>query len=360
MKILAITNVPFVESEKQSMVDRWRIYHPLEELRKHVDWQIDYQKSIIPGIEKYKSKEEFTDEELEKAAKKLGEYDIIFSSYHASPTAFSLLHVVNKRYGTKYVMDDDDDIFSIEPDNPFWRKMGHNEVFAMQRIVRLAPFLTIATPELDKVYSEKTEVEGKRYILPNAIPNRYKEYDPDNGENVVIGFFGGSAHYRDLHVTGALQAVEKIMHKHKNVRFRYVGVPITQYLPVARTEIAEQGHGDAWYDKVFPSLQFDISLAPLVENEFNKSKSNIKWQESTRMGAAVVASDMEPFRGLGNGISLVNNTQEAWFDALEKLVLDRAARKSHVDHARKQLEGMTLENNWQKYKDVFELINKEK
>ena len=70
MKILAIHNIVKGNENKMSMVDMWRIYRPMEELKKHVDWQIDYEESFIPGIAKYKDREEFTEEELGKALEK--------------------------------------------------------------------------------------------------------------------------------------------------------------------------------------------------------------------------------------------------------------------------------------------------
>ena len=355
MKILAINSVGLTTPDKESMVDRWRIYHPLEELKKHVDWQIDYQKSIIPGIEKYKDKSEFTDEELEKAAKHLGSYDIIFTSYFASPTAFSLLHVVNERYGTKLIIDDDDDIFSIDPENPYWLKMGDNETFAMQRMIRLAPYISTTNQVLKDRYSERSEVNGRIFINPNYISDAYKQYDPKNEDKIVIGFFGGSAHYNDLHNTGVTQALARLMHKYKNVHFHTAGVPVNDYLPRKRYKVLEPSRGQDWYDKMFPSLNFDISIAPLEDTLFNQAKSNIKWQESTRMGASVVASNIGPFNDLTDCATLVNNTEDDWYIALERL-LDPLLRKKQVHNARIKLSGMTLEKNWGQYKRMFEEV----
>ncbi len=111
IKILAVHGIDKkVLLNRQKAVDLWRIARPIRELKKHVDWQIDEQVSFIPEIEKYKDLKDFTSEELEKAAEKLGEYDIIWSTYFANPTTYVLLKVVQEKYGTKFVMDVDDDL----------------------------------------------------------------------------------------------------------------------------------------------------------------------------------------------------------------------------------------------------------
>ena len=93
MKILAVHSWLSKEDKYRSAVDGWRIWRPLNELSKHVDWQIDHQPTFINGIEQYKDEKEFTDMEMQKAFNVIKRYDIVFSSYHADPTAYSMLKV---------------------------------------------------------------------------------------------------------------------------------------------------------------------------------------------------------------------------------------------------------------------------
>ena len=91
MKILAVHSYLGDNDKTKSAVDGWRIKRPLDELRKHVDWQIDEQPTFIKGIEKYKNAKEFTEEEMERAFKNICKYDIVFSSYH--PDQIGRAHV---------------------------------------------------------------------------------------------------------------------------------------------------------------------------------------------------------------------------------------------------------------------------
>lgn len=358
MKILAIHGVGAGKPEKDPPVHLWRIYRPLEELKKHVDWQIDYQKTFIPNADKLKSDKDLTNELIESAGKQLGQYDIIFSSYHFDAAADALIEAVCAKYGTRYVLDDDDNSFAIEQENPYWSTMTHDKTFILQQIVRYAKYVTTTTETLCKVIAERTKVNGEVFVLPNYISEDYKEYDPDNGDKVVIGYFGGYNHYFDLHDTGFMEAVERVMHEHKNVRFKVVGIPLGKYTPKARTEVINPTGGRKWTSELFPTLNFDISCAPLRANAFTRCKSNIKWQESTRMGAAFICSDIPPYDTLPDGTAVkVNNTTEDWYKALKKLVEDATERKRLVSAARKELAAnWTLEKNWHKYKEMFEAV----
>lgn len=357
MKILGIHTIDWLgdDCSKESGVDIWRIWRPLEELKKHTDWQIDYQPTLIYGFEKYKNEKEFTEAEMQKAADNLGSYDIIFTSYHPDPGGAALLEYVQDHYGTKVVMDVDDDMFTVNPHNPFWTVVGDWEVFCMQRMIRTQKYLTTTTQVLKDKFDERNEVGGKVTVLPNYISDSYQHPPIDNGEDVIVGYFGGSSHFVDIHESNVLPALQKIMHKYKNVRFKCVGQPIHYYLPKSRTTVLDAVRGRKWVTDLFPTLNFDISIAPLDSSLFNNGKSDIKWQESTRMGAAFVGSKIGPYATLPEGAALsVENTVSAWYDALEKLVVDAKARKRMVQVAQKALTARRLEDHWVEYKKLFE------
>lgn len=360
MKVLAVGSHVLEDTNKQSQVDHWRIGRPMAELAKHVDWQIDQSPSLIPGMKKYQNKEEFTKEEMEKAFKRLCEYDIVFSSYHADPTGYSMLKVARDRAGTQFIMDTDDDMFAINPDNPFWMKMDDEKVYWMQRMIADNDWILTPSEYLADRFRERRPDHKPESVsvIPNYISDSYKEYEPQN-DDLVIGYFGGASHYADLHESGALEAVQKLMHEDKTLRFKSVGMVTDTYLPKARTEFDGGKRGTKWTDEVFPSMNIDIALGPLLDNTFNLGKSNIKWQEATRAGAVFVASNLGPYKGLSYKIAqTVNNTPEDWYKALKRLIDNPAFRKELLSNARKELKDRwRLEDQWIEYKMLFERIH---
>lgn len=367
MKILAVHSATLPDAAKQSQVDHWRVYRPMVELAKHVDWQIDHQPAFLPDADKYKDAKNFTPEEFQKAYDHLSQYDIIFSSYQTNPSTFTLMMLLEQKAGVQYVMDVDDNMFAINPDNPFWLKVDHQHVFYMQRMIAHNRWITTPSRHLAAYFDERRPDFDRDTItvIPNYIADVYQPEAFDNSPDIVIGYMGGASHYYDLHDSGVLKAIEKLMHEHKNVRFKVVGQLVDHYIPKARLTLEEGARGDKFFTDVFPKLHMDIAVAPLLDNVFNKGKSNIKWQEMTRAGAAVIASNIGPYAALKDGVNamLVNNTPEAWYTALKQLVERPKLRQILLDNARKDVTlNWKLENqeNWIKYKLLFERIMREK
>lgn len=363
MKILGVHSALSKDVNKQSQVDHWRIYRPLRELAKHTDWQIDHQPTFIKDIEKYKKFEDFTEEELQKALEHIMKYDIVFSSYHADPGAYTLLKVANKRAGTRFVMDIDDNIFSVNEDNPFWVKMDDKKAWMLQVMVRENPWICTTTEDLASEFRDRrskdpdNHKEESTIVIPNYISNDYKAKTVNHKNRIVIGYFGGSSHYTDLHETNVAEALKQIMHDHKNVYFKAVGMPLDKYVPRGRYEFVEGKRGNKWLSEVFPTLDMDIALAPLDNNTFNLGKSDIKWQEATRAGAAVIASDVGPYSKLPKGVvKLTENTYTSWYLSLKKMVEDVSFRNKTLNNAQAELKKRRLEDNWTKYKEMFEYV----
>jgi glycosyltransferase involved in cell wall biosynthesis len=358
VKILSVHSAYAKDENKRSSVDQWRCARPLEELAKHEPtWKIDHQPTFIKGIEKYKDAKEFTAEEMEKAYEIICGYDIVFSSYHADPTAYSMLKVAAKNKGVKFIMDVDDDMFAVNPDNPFWVKMDDEKCYWMQCMIRDNDYISTTTEKLAKVFRDRREHPPETvFVNPNLITDIYQHPPFDNGDKIVIGYFGGSSHYADLHTTGVPEALERLMHENKKIHFKAVGMPLDKYIPRARYHFVDGKRGNGWLKELYPSLKMDIALAPLDNNIFNNGKSNIKWIESTRAGACFVGSNFGPYDSLDKSVAelVPENTPEAWYRALKRVTEDVEYRKQMVKNAQAEVEkNWTLEKGWKQYRDMF-------
>lgn len=354
MKILGISKAVGKKTSRNSAVDLWRIDRPLRQLAKHTDWQIDFQPDIIRDLKGFeKIPDEFIRSHGVEEARHLGQYDIIFTSYFMSPHKYTLLWAANKQYGTKIVMDFDDDIIHPDATNfAFWMGVGKEGHEFVNQMARLTENLVVTNEYLAKKLEKHSGVGAKPHIIPNYISDDYEDAEVDNGDKVVIGYFGGASHYADLHNSHALEAIQQIMHENKHVHYHVCGLPVDFYLPRGRTKEFEIVDATEWPGKGISRLKYDISIAPLLDTEFSKSKSDIKWQESTRKGMAVIASNVGPYTDLKDAI-LVENTKEDWYKAIKKL-LDKKTRQKQVKQAKANLK--RLEDNWQQYKRLFEDI----
>lgn len=361
MRILAISKFVDKEKTKDSAIHLWRVKRPLLELQKHVDWQIEFRSAIIEdfhGLEQ--EPDEFIRQYGVGIVRDLSQYDIIFCSYFTSPHIYTLLWGVQHRYKTKVVMDFDDDLFDVDPSNfGFWQPAGWQGHEFLGIIARVQERLVTTNERLAEKLKDRSECDAKVWVIPNYISDAYPEQVVDNGDKVVIGFFGGASHYADLHKSNVLPALQKLMHKYKHVYFKVCGQPVDYYLPSKRVEYVDVAQGNDWPTERLPSLNLDIAVAPLLVTEFNQHKSNIKWQEATRMGSAFVGTNTGAYKDIPSGTAvLVNNTVDDWYNALESLVLDADKRKELVTNAKKELRGWWLEDerNWSKYKELFEEV----
>lgn len=84
----------------------------------------------------------------------------------------------------------------------------------------------------------------------------------------------------------------------------------------------------AFVNWICNGLSFDIGIAPLVDNEFNRCKSEMKFLDYSALGLATVASDLNGYALIRNGENgfRVKNTAESWYEILKTLITDSTLR----------------------------------
>ena len=117
--------------------------------------------------------------------------------------------------------------------------------------------------------------------------------------------------------------------------------------------------------KEFPeflaSLGMDILIAPLIDDEFNRSKSNIKWMEGAMCEVPMVCSDVEPYsRSITHGKDgFLAKTTKEWITYLEYLIGSPQLREKIGKEARKTvLREYSTEKHLHKYTDLFKELSK--
>lgn len=78
-------------------------------------------------------------------------------------------------------------------------------------------------------------------------------------------------------------------------------------------------------------VHWDIGIIPLAGDEFNKSKSYLKFLEYAALDMAIVVSDVSTYREVAtNGVNcmVVENSTKKWVEALSKLIENNELRKN--------------------------------
>jgi len=105
------------------------------------------------------------------------------------------------------------------------------------------------------------------------------------------------------------------------------------------------------YLQDFSRAGFDIGLAPLLDDDFHNSKTNTKYREYGAARVAGIYSSTELYRESvqpdGTGL-LVENTEEAWYAALVRLLKDPGLRENIQTAAYEDVRANYSEENFEK------------
>lgn len=200
-------------------------------------------------------------------------------------------------------------------------------------MLNASDFVLVTTDELRTYYETKFGVPHNNFIvIPNYIPQWWmghcfnfdktmKQYDINVTKNHKprIGIIGSPSHYdiRDLHekndITDIAPYIEKTVDKYQWVIFGSV-------IPELRSLVADgkieyhRGIDVMHYPDVISSLNLQFIVAPLLDNTFNRCKSNIKLTESWAMGICCAAQNLPAYSKYTDDVFESNDELDALLD----------------------------------------------
>lgn len=211
---------------------------------------------------------------------------------------------------------------------------------SLRRAVALADRFVVSTAPLAEAFADMhTDIQ----IVANRLPPNWwgnLRAERRVGSKPRVGWAGGSSHTGDLEliedvVRGLAGEVEWVFFGMCPERLKpyvhefYTGVPIEQY------------------PAMLASLNLDLALAPLEQNQFNDCKSNLRLLEYGVLGFPVVCSDVLCYRD-GLPVTRVKNRYRDWVDAIRMHLADLDATAKAGDELRQvvrrdwMLEGENL------------------
>jgi glycosyltransferase involved in cell wall biosynthesis len=166
-------------------------------------------------------------------------------------------------------------------------------------------------------------------LTDQTIPS-IKLPDREPGE-IRIVYMGTRTHGEDLAVIE--EAIKHLRQVRSKVRLFTVGVTRDRASWYETVDIPNDCKVYSRFVPWFRSLAsyMDFAVAPLQDNYFNQAKSPLKFYEYSALQLAGIYSRVLPYaNAVRNGETgiLVENTKEAWVDALIEMVDDSSKRKS--------------------------------
>jgi O-antigen biosynthesis protein len=282
-----------------------------------------------------------------------------------------------------------DDVVSFD-DIPAYNCARHafnNDLFFsnVMNILRECDFMTVTTEELKKYYVDKYKLESdKVLVIPNYIPRwwigdtyqlpRQVQLFDANRRKPRIGLPLSSSHY-DL--TGTNQYIDDIHHITGFIRstvdkyqWCFVGHVPKLLEDLARDKKIEVLPGSDVLNyprEMWERGQFQAIVAPLQDNIFNKSKSNIKLLESYALGIPCITQDLPCYSKYHD---LVFKDANGLQNQLDKVLRDKDRYKKIVRENRIKVDtgpigsdghfqnGAWLEKNINKWYRLYSLPQK--
>jgi len=322
--------------------------------------------------------------------------DIILFQRPHSESWFQFIKTCQK-HGKLIVTDYDDDPFTCSPLNPYYQYIGTEpveytwpdgtkemlwsedmvsssgeKIFNIEKNIAFRDMFRLNFKKADLITCT-TEILRKRFLeinpnvaaLPNLIdPSFWPQVPEFVKKEVRIGWQGGHSHYEDLFFI--LPVLEQILKKHSNAKFVYFGD--YRFSNMFNKLPKDQVECHPWVPhNVYPYqmnlLNLDIGLCPVMEHDFNITKSTIKWLEYSMLGMSTVASNIPPYSLdiTGDTGVLCSNDAKEWVDAIDKLVLDKSYRtkmgKTAFMHV---MENHTIDKKAHLWIEAYESILKPK
>ena len=260
--------------------------------------------------------------------------------------------------GTPVVAEVDDNYISTASYNPAFQayEPGRPLRDIANKQFQIADALIVSTPYLKDVYAE---LNDNIHVVPNCIDLKRWDVKARNKPGIRIGWAGGASHYEDL------KLLEPIIHatlkKHKGVKFVFLhGIP--EFLKnIPDVECVYRFERIDKYPRYLAANDFDIGLAPLIDNAFNRGKSNLRWLEYSALGIPTVASNVGHFKEtINHGVDgFLADSKEDFQNYLDHLITNRKERIAVGLRAKERIASDFNVDKWAfHYADILKEIVK--
>lgn len=312
-------NILLVRGGAENGVSYHRLFKPHELIKKQYDWI---------GVFECDAIEQVSNESLRKI-------DIVIANRNITSGSREQIEFEIKRVqycGCEYVVDIDD-YWILHHGHElagWWKSNSMQSV--IETNIRFADYITVT----HKLLGNKTK---KPYtVLPNGIDStdvQFQVLPKVIRDRVSFGWVGSSNHYKDVSLLQ--NSLERLNKENADYTMSYCGfnkdIPhCSRYEKVLTGNYSQndnyqnvEGQPVDKYALMYDQL--DVALVPLVDNEFNNCKSNLKMLEAAFKKKAVIVSNVHPYNTLikhgVNCLAVSPTDRHGWYKEMKKLIKNR-------------------------------------
>jgi glycosyltransferase involved in cell wall biosynthesis len=167
-------------------------------------------------------------------------------------------------------------------------------------------------------------------------------------QGTTIGWIAGGEHIIDIKSLPIVEVLQRLLDERPEVHVTSVGLRLPlrneRYEHISRVSLAELSQ---------QASEFDIAIAPLADNDFNRSRSNIKLKEYAAGGTPWLASPIGPYAQMGEqqGGRLVPD--DGWYEALSRLIDKPRERRKLAKRAARWAKSDAISKHLTKWEEAF-------
>jgi len=257
---------------------------------------------------------------------------VVQRNFPAAATYTSLRKIA--ALGLPVIYDLDDAIFHIGPGH---RQYAHYKGYFpyVRWMLRQADLITVSTQPLAEAISQHTS--RPIALQPNIVDFALFDAQPRvRGSRCNLLVSGTPTHRADWEIIEPVLS-DLLATRADELKLTFFGDLPEKFRGHPAVEAIGYEPDYARYAEVIRKLDANFSLVPLLDSQFNNSKSNIKWLEYSAAGIPGIYSNVEPYSASitgGEDGLLVQNTPEAWKRAINSLIDNPQRCADLATHAR--------------------------
>lgn len=247
--------------------------------------------------------------------------------------------------GITCIVDVDDDLAAIHPDNPAWaalhpRNIANGGLHSWRYLNVACKFASLVTVSSEALI-ERYAVHGRGVVLHNRIPESYLEVGKTHQDSDTIGW-PGSLHSHPDDPAEARTAISRLVRE--GADFVVVGEPMWTGRAFG-LEKDPPGTGGVELDQWPQSVtKLGIGVAPLARSRFNNAKSWLKPLEMSALRVPWVGSAGPEYTRLSRlGCGRIAHKPKDWYRELSRLRSDTEARRELAQAGTQVARGLTVE-----------------
>lgn len=213
----------------------------------------------------------------------------------------------------------DDWIGKVPDYSPHFNQIPKNMEGDIRKAIRFSDRLIVTNDYLANVYGK--DKGNNVFVIPNYLPFPVwgDAFDPNHFSNKLsrprIGWSGGSGHSGDLEILREI--ADELGDR---VTWVFSGM-LPKGFNKSNCEFI-QSEGTVKYPHTLRSMRLDLALAPLLDNDFNRAKSNLRLLEYGACGYPTLASDVLPYRESKPPVELLPYDAKKWVAAIKKMLFE--------------------------------------